>query len=172
MTAVRFATIASTVVLAALAMAGDPIAQSVTVASGADLQEALNRARPGDTILLTRGTSYVGNFKLPSKDQSDRVITVRTAGDEGLPAEGERITPAAASVLAKLRSPNGSPALATAPGAHGWRIALLEVQANRDGSGDMITLGDGGRAHDSVAKAPSAITLDRLYIHGHPQRGP
>src|SRR3954453_7303946 len=76
MSAVRFATVASTVVLAALAMAGDPIAQSVTVASGADLQEALNRARPGDTILLTRGTSYVGNFKLPAKDQSDRVITV------------------------------------------------------------------------------------------------
>jgi hypothetical protein len=171
MSAVRFATIASTAVLAALATAGNPIAQRVTIASGADLQEALNRARPGDTILLTRGTSYVGNFKLPAKDQSDRVITVRTAGDEGLPAEGERITPAAASVLAKLRSPNGSPALATAPGAHGWRIALLEVQANRDGSGDMITLGDGGRAQDSVAKAPSAITLDRLYIHGDPERG-
>src|SRR5204862_354229 len=69
------------------------------------------------------------------------------------------------------RSPNGSPALATAPGAHGWRIALLEVQANRDGSGDMITLGDGGRGQDRAAKAPSAITLDRLYIHGDPERG-
>jgi hypothetical protein len=166
----RFATIASTVVLAAMAI-GDPIAQSATVASSADLQEALNRARPGDTILLTRGTTYVGNFTLPAKEHSDRVITVRTAGDEGLPAQGERITPQAAGALAKLRSPSGSPVLATAPGAHGWRIALLEVQANRDGAGDMIALGDGGKAQNSVAKVPSAITLDRLYIHGDPERG-
>ena len=166
----RLSLVASTVVLAAVAI-GDPIAQSVTVATGADLQEALNRARPGDTILLTRGTTYVGNFKLPAKEHSDRAITVRTAGDEGLPAAGERITPAAASVLAKLRSPNGSPALATAPGAHGWRIALLEVQANRNGSGDMITLGDSGSAQETVASAPSAITLDRLYIHGDPEHG-
>jgi hypothetical protein len=56
----RLATIASTVVLAGLAI-GDPIAQTLTVPAGADLQDALNRARPGDTIVLARGATYVGN---------------------------------------------------------------------------------------------------------------
>src|SRR5262245_32883040 len=100
----RFATIASTVVLASVAI-GDPTAQTSTLPANGNLQDALNRARPGDTILLTRGATYVGNFTLPVKDGS-AVITIRTAGDDGLPGEGQRMTPAAAEALAKIRSPN------------------------------------------------------------------
>ncbi|HXI28859.1 MAG TPA: hypothetical protein VNG89_10555 [Vicinamibacterales bacterium] len=164
------ATLASTVVLATL-LIGDPIAETLTVPAGGDLQNALNRARPGDTITLARGATYVGNFTLPAKEASDRVITVRTAGDEGFPADGERMTPAAAEQLAKLRSPSGSPALATAPGTHGWRLSLLEFLPNRSAASDIITLGDGGKAQNALDKVPSAITLDRLYVHGDPERG-
>jgi hypothetical protein len=151
--------------------AGGPAAQTVVVPASGNLQEALNRAQPGDTILLARGATYLGNFTLPATDTGDRPITVRTAADEGLPPEGERITPDAAAVLAKIKSPNNAPALATAPGAHGWRIALLEFQANRNGEGDIITLGDGSSAQASLAKVPSGLALDRLYIHGDPMRG-
>src|SRR5437762_543134 len=153
-------------------LAGNPSANSVTVPSGGDLQQALNAARPGDTILLQPGATYLGNFTLPATPGSDdRVVTLRTSGDSGLPGEGERITPAAADRLAKIQSPNGSPALQTAPGARGWRIALIEFPATRDGGGDIIALGDGSTGQRTLAQVPSDLTLDRLYIHGDPQRG-
>jgi hypothetical protein len=159
-------------VLAAVAV-GDPVAQTSTVPAGGDLQSALNQARPGATILLERGATYVGNFVLPpgGSSEPDRVITLRTAGDDGLPVAGMRIRPDAASALAKLRSPNGAPALATSPGTRGWRIELLEFLPNKDGAGDVITLGDGSTAQNSVAQVPSNLTLDRLYVHGDPDKG-
>jgi hypothetical protein len=98
-------------------------------------------------------------------------VTVRTGGDEGFPAEGDRITPAAAAQLAKLQSPNASPALATARATRGWRLELLEFLANRDGAGDVITLGDGSSAQNALAAVPTDLALDRLYIHGDPTRG-
>jgi len=166
----RLSTIASTVLLAALSI-GDPVAQTLTVSAGGDLQDALNRARPGDTILLERGATYLGNFTLPAKEGGDRMITVRTAGDDRLPADGERMSPLAADALAKVRSPNGAPALVTAPGARNWTIALVEFLANRDGAGDIIALGDGGTAQTTLAAVPANLTLDRLYVHGDGDRG-
>jgi hypothetical protein len=161
---------AFTVLLASLAV-GNPVATPVTVPAGGNLQDALNRARAGETILLERGASYVGNFVLPVHDDGERAVTLRTAGDAGFPVERDRITPASSAALAKLRSPNSSPALATAPGARGWHVALLEFEGNRDGTGDIIALGDGSSAQNSLATVPSGLTLDRLYIHGHADRG-
>ena len=160
-----------TVALAVVAV-GDPVAQTITVAAGGDLQQALNQAKPGSTILLARGATFVGNFVLPARvGGDDRVITIRTAGDEGFPAPGDRINPAPSEALAKVRSPNGAPALATAPGARGWRIELLEFPANRDPSNNIIALGDASTAQRSLDQVPSDLTLDRLYIHGDPERG-
>lgn len=150
---------------------GDPVATPVMVPAGGNLQDALNRARAGGTVLLERGATYVGNFVLPVHDDGERAVTLRTAGDAGFPAEGGRIAPASAARLAKLRSPNHLPALATAPGARGWRITLVEFQGNRDGAGDIITLGSGSSGQRSLAMVPSGLTLDRLYIHGDADRG-
>jgi hypothetical protein len=158
------------VVLVAIA-AGDPVSRTLTVPPGANLQDALNRARPGDTILLARSATYVGNFVLPANEGGGGVITLRTSGDEGFPADDERMLPSAAGALAKVRSPNGSPALSTAPGARGWRVALLEFSANRDGAGDIIALGDGGGAQNTLASVPQGLALDRLYIHGDEDKG-
>jgi hypothetical protein len=161
--------LALTVLLASITV-GDAVVTPMVVAAGGNLQRALNRARGGETILLERGATYVGNFVLPVHG-GERPVTLRTAGDTGFPVEGERITPASAAALAKLRSPNHLPALATAPGAHGWHVMLLEFQGNRDGAGDIITLGDGSSAQSSLLMVPSGLTLDRLYIHGHADRG-
>jgi hypothetical protein len=166
----RLATVVCVLTLAPFAMDGRA-PQPVTVPASGNLQDALNRARPGDTILLQRGATYVGNFVLPAHDDGKSVVTVRTEGDAGFPREGERMTPEAAAPLAKLRSPNASPAVATAPGARGWRLSLLEFQANRNGAGDIVALGDGSPAQNTVEKAPSGLTLDRLFIHGDPDLG-
>jgi len=156
---------------------GDRAGNTIRVPSGGDLQAALNTARPGDTILLARDGRYVGSFVLPAHSSragadanDDRVVTVMTEGD-GWPREGERMTPAAAEHLATLASPNGSPVLKTAPAARGWRIALVDLPATRDPGGAIVTLGDSSRAQQAMASVPSRITLDRLYIHGDPERG-
>ena len=68
-----------------LAAAGDSSAATVTVPAGGDLQQALNAARPGDTILLEPGATYVGNFFLPSKVGDDMAIVRFQSGPGGCP---------------------------------------------------------------------------------------
>src|SRR6185295_4489770 len=50
----------------ALAGGGDSAGSTIRVPSGGDLQAALERAKPGDTILLARDGRYAGNFVLPA----------------------------------------------------------------------------------------------------------
>ena len=55
----------------------------------------------------------------------------------------------------------------TAPGAHHWRLMLIEVVGN--GMGDLITLGDGDQT--SLTRVPHDLVLDRVYIHGDAAAG-
>jgi hypothetical protein len=146
-------------------------AGSLNVPAGGNLQDALDNARPGDTIFLEAGATYTGNFVLRARQASEsRPITVRTAGSDVIPP-GERMAPEKASGLAKLQSPNNVPALATEPHARGWRVELVEFRANRDGAGDIVTLGDGSTAQKTAMSVPSEIVLDRVYIHGDERAG-
>jgi len=91
------------------------------------------------------------------------VITIRTAGDEELPADGERVSPANVGTLAVIRASGTLPAIRTLAGAHHWRLMLLEIQGI--GGGDLIALGDGSSAQAAVSQIPHDLTVDRLYIH-------
>jgi hypothetical protein len=137
------------------------------VPGGGNLQQAIDAARPGDTIALEPGAVYTGNFILPNK-KGNEFLTITTAGAD--PLEGSRITPQAASSLAKIVAPNDSPAVSTADGAHHYRLSNLELHpAAGVYSYRVVALGSGtattseGLAHD--------IELDRLYIHGDPKVG-
>jgi hypothetical protein len=146
------------------------IASTISVGSGAELQNAIVNAQPGDTILLARGVVYTGNFTLTDKGSSTgstSTITIRTTGDDGLAGDGQRVLPPMAPLLAKIRSPNSLPAILTAPGAHHWRLMLVEIVGN--GLGDLIALGDGGET--SLARVPHNLVLDRVYAHGDPSLG-
>jgi hypothetical protein len=146
-------------------------AATIRVPAGGDLQRALDAARDGDTIVLEPGATYVGNFRLPVHGGTT-YVTVRSGADERLlPGPGTRISPAHAAALPKLKSPNTSPALATAPGAAFWRLQWLELQATRQGYFDIVTLGDGSRAQTSLAEVPHDLVLDRVYVHGDPLHG-
>ncbi len=142
-----------------------------TVAAGADLQAAINNAQPGDTLMLAAGASYVGNFVLPVKSGSSYITIRSSAPDSSLPGDNTRITPAYASLLPKLRSPNSSPALATVAGAHHYRVQFVEFQANYQGFYDVIALGDGSWAQNSLSQVPHDLVIDRVYIHGDPTWG-
>jgi len=140
-------------------------ASSVSVPAGANLQEYLDRARAGDVLFLEPGATYVGNFVLPVKPGSD-YITIRTSGEDGLPRPGQRVLPMHAPRLAKLKSPNRQPVIQTAAGAHHWRLQLLEFMPTDGGTGDIVTLGDGGPAQHDLSQVPHDLAIDRCYIHG------
>jgi hypothetical protein len=144
-------------------------ADVVVVPPGGDLQHALERARPGDVILLAPGATYSGNFVLPVKSGT-QFITIRTAHRTPLPIAGQRIGPTHAPYLAKLNSPNRQPALSTAPGAHHWRLQLLEFSSTADDGGDLVALGDGSDAQRLPEQVPYELIVDRCYIHGLPGR--
>src|SRR5262249_43221236 len=134
-----------------------------------DLQAALNAAKPGDELRLEAGSLFTGNFVLPAKS-GDGTITLRTdLPDASLPSADTRVTPQMASRFARLESPNGQPALTTAPGAHNWSLLCLEFRANKGGSGEIIQLGDGSSPESS--HVPRDLLLDRVYVHGDSRTG-
>ena len=160
------------VVLVTVAAVGHPSAREevISVDGSGNLQQAIDRARPGDTIQLAPGATYTGNFVLPNKS-GNQFITIRTAPADGHPREGVRIEPQHSASLAKIQSPNAQPAMRTASGAHHWRLQLLEFLPTSINRGDIIALGDGGSAQKDAAQVPHQLIVDRCYIHGHPERG-
>jgi hypothetical protein len=145
-------------------------AASLVVPAGGDLQAAIDRARPGDVILLEPGAIYIGNFTLPATSGA-RYITIRSAADPSrFPARG-RVRPEHAAWMPTLRSPNTAPALATMPGAQRWRLQWLAFAANAGGFGDIITLGDGSSGQRDLQSIPRDLLLDGLIIRGDAVRG-
>lgn len=151
-------------------------AVQTSVPAGADLQTYINRARPGDVLLLEPGASYVGNFILPALPEQPagipaQYITIRSAADSANFPTAGRVTPDHAQWMPTIRSPNGGAALATKPGAHHWRLQWLAFQANSAGAGNIISLGDSGEAQRDAASVPHHLELDGLIIRGDPTKG-
>lgn len=145
-------------------------AATIQVRAGGDLQAAINAAQPGDTIVLDAGATYTGNFLLPVKSGA-AFITIRTAATAGQPGEGTRVGPQHAPLLAKIRSKNSAAAMRTAPGAHHWRLLLLDFPSTWEGYGDILQIGDGSSVQNQLSQVPQTIELDRLYVHGDPIMG-
>lgn len=132
------------------------------------LQQAINAAQPGTTILLQAGHTYSGTFTLPAKNGDAWIVIRSNVPDAQLPTSDQRITPAFAPVLARFESPAGQTALTFASGAHHYYLIGLEV-TSAGYSFDLIRAGDG--TQNNLDALPHDIVLDRLYIHGHPTLG-
>ena len=148
-----------------------PSGGAITVPDRGDLQAAINKAQPGDTILLAPGGTYEGSFELPVKSGSS-YITIRSgAPDSSLPGPGVRVTPQHAPALAKVKGGvAGMPAFTTHPGAHHYRLQFLEI-VNTYAANDIVQLGDGSRLQDTAGEIPHHLEIDRCYIHGDPTYG-
>src|SRR5437764_1292727 len=111
-----------------------------------NFQAALDRARPGDTIMLEAGATFRGAFRLPNKPGATDFITIRSsAPDSQLPAPGQRLDPARyAAVLPKVVSGEaGALAGASGPGAHHYRFVGVECWPTCRGGGNNILFGGG-----------------------------
>ena len=145
------------------------------VGARGDLQAALNRAQPGDEVVLQAGATYTGNFSLPVKAGASRmpgvgaVIVVRTSAVAALP-EGKRVGPADTVSMARLVTPNNAEGIGTAPGTAGWRLVGLEItsaQGLKEVS-RLVRFGDGSDLQNTVARIPQNLVLDRSYVHARP----
>jgi hypothetical protein len=141
------------------------------VRAGDDLQRVLDLAQPGDVIYLEAGATFRGNYVLNVKNGAGYITVRSSTPDSLLPAAGTRITPAYASLLPKLESPNNVPSLRTAAGAHHWRLIFLEFGPNRFGYGEILRLGEGWIEQSLLSQVPYEIEVDRVYMHGHPLYG-
>jgi hypothetical protein len=145
-----------------------PAGQTIAVPAGGDFQAALNAAQPGDTIRLQAGATFTGAFTLPNKTGTGWIVVRSSAPDSALPPPGTRITPDYAGVLPKLVSPNASPVIGTAPGAHHYRFVGIEftLAPGVTTIANLLRLGD-WQTQTSLAQVPHDIVLDRVYIHGN-----
>ena len=153
--------------------------RAVRVGASANLQTALDAARPGDVLLLPPGATYVGNFVLrnagatPSGAPAGGWIVVRTdLPDATLGAAGTRMTPSRAAKLrlAQILSPNYSPAVGTAPGAHHWRLSGVEIGVTSAAKqvNMLVRFGEAGDVQRTLAEMPHHLVVDRSYVHGTP----
>lgn len=128
------------------------------------LQQAINAAQPGTTILLQAGHTYSGSFTLPAKTGDDWIVIRSNAPDAQLPAADQRITPAFSPALPRIISAAGQTALTFASNAHHYYLMGLEVSSTGY-SFDLIRAGDG--TQNSLAALPHDLVFDRMYIHGN-----
>lgn len=148
-------------------------------ASGCDytndqLQQAIDDAQLGTTILLEAGANYTPlddrGFILKNKTTGSGWIIIRTAApDSALPPAGTRLTPSYSTVLPKiLRSNIGLFAISCELGAHHYRIVGLEFMnaGNVDTAraGNFVNCDPLGQT--SLASQTHHILFDRVYMHG------
>ena len=104
-----------------------PAGNTITVAADGDLQDALNRAQLGDTLVLQAGATYTGPFKLPNKSRGSGWVYVRTSAYGRLPAPGTRVGLADAVSMPKIvGTSRGGGAIVTAASAHHFRFVGIE----------------------------------------------
>lgn len=143
-------------------------AADINVPAGGNLQAALNTAQSGDTVTLAAGATYTGHFQLKPNGGS-QWITIQSSGIGSLPA-GIRVSPNQSSLLAKIVTPDGAPALAIANGANFYRVRGLEfTPATGVYAQDVIQVGLGNEI--STTQLPHDIDFDRVYVHGDASAG-
>jgi hypothetical protein len=145
--------------------------RQVRVPAGANLQNAIDAAQPGDELLLAPGATYAGNFYLRNKGALNGWIVIRTdLSDAAIGAPGTRMTPsrAASARLARIVTPNIYSSITTELGANHYRFTGIEFGV--DGSvtdlNVIVRFGDNSTSQNSAATTAGDLILDRVYIHG------
>ena len=153
--------------LALFLLATPSYATTFTVNAGGNLQTAIYSAQPGDTIILQAGASFTGPFLLPAKGGS-RYITIQSSALGLLPAPGHRVSPSNAANMPKIVAPHADNALRTAASASYYQFIGIEFLPVNSSATiyDMILLGNGSSAQNTISSVPHHLKFDRCYIHG------
>ena len=135
--------------------------------SGDDLQQAINNARFGDTIILQAGATFTGPIILPDKGAGTGTdadyITIRTENLSDIPGEGERIKPN--GKMPRIVAPSSSAAVNTKEKAHHYKFIGVEFvpAENSDYVYNLVDLG--ASDYSSTLQSPHHLVFDRCYVH-------
>ena len=152
-----------------------------TVAAGTNLQEVLNNAHCGDTLLLQAGATFTGSYHLPAKGCDDKhwIIIRTSAPDSSLPPEGTRMSPCYAGVTSLPGRPSFPCAtprkvLARIMASTAGPIALVNGSSHyRLGPGLEITRPVSAWMYFGLIATNNTVAdhiiIDRDWIHGVPQ---
>lgn len=147
------------------------------VGAGGDLQSVLDRAQPGDTIVLEAGATFTGPFTLPNKTSGSGWIYVVSSKLQSLPGPGHRVGPQDAvnmpRIVPRAYANALSSAVTTVDNSHHFRFVGIDF-ASVAGP-ELYTLIVIGNQDASPATLAHHIVFDRCYVHGEPgannQRG-
>lgn len=141
----------------------------IILPAGADIRAAILTANGGDTLVLEAGATYPA-LSLPNKSGTAD-ITIQSSRVAELPVG--RVGPAHAPLMAKIVSPGANePAIKTEPGAHNYKLDGIEVAPINEAAvvSDLVKLGDGSSAQNSLTNVAHHLTINRAYIHGFPTK--
>jgi hypothetical protein len=145
-----------------------------TPANAGALTTALSTVNCGDTIKLTRSTTYTGNFSLRNAGTCGSnwiYITTNTPGDQ--PAAGVRVGAANFAVMPKIVTDNSQPAITWTPGSNGYRFVFVEVASSYTGDTygpqNLILSGEDGSGFvvTTLTDLPKNAYYDQVYVHGN-----
>lgn len=150
--------------------------RTITVAPGQSVQDAINSASLGDTIIVQAGAIYPVNLDLPAKTGTG-FLDIKSSRTSELPL-GARVGPGQAHLMAKFESRvNAEPVVKTRVGAHHYRFTGIEFATSSPDVYvyDLIRLGESKEVQKDLSHVPGHFVIDRSYIHGWPtqdvQRG-
>ena len=146
------------------------------------VQQAVDAAQPGDTILLRAGETFVGHVVLRKKTGTADILIRSDAADGDLPAAGVRLVPLdprrhGAAVEARTAQGQGRQLEEHAAHRHRARRPQLPPAVPRHrrhragGATGRWWRSATTRPRRRAGVAPYALTFDRVYIHGDPVRG-
>jgi len=135
--------------------------RNVPAGDAATLQNALNAATCGDTVVLVAGSTYTGNFTLSDRPCSGWII-IQSSQVVQLPP-GTRVGPSKVLAMATIRSNVNGPAIQFQAGAHHWRLIGIEVTTTVGMTQtSLIETSVGG---SQLSLLPHHIIVDRCYVH-------
>jgi|GEM_PF-1471312 len=133
-----------------------------------NLQQTINAATYGDTILLQPNTDFVGSFTLPYKPGTGWIVIASAStafNSNGTIPPGTRVSPANASLMPRIRASSTSAFIFQAQ-AHHYRLVGLDigVQSGVTSMTDLVSPHED--SYSSPGNFSNNITIDRCYIHG------
>ena len=151
------------------------VGRRIAVGDGASLQQALDSAEGGDTIVLAPGAAFrppSGSFVLRNRPiPAGQWILIRSASSSfdagGAIPPGTRATDANAAQMPQILAVKiNAPAITAEPRAHGYRLIGLDIGSDASVAQLTNLVELGGGADVSADTEPSDIVIDRSYLHG------
>ena len=142
-----------------IALDGDH--QIIRVPANGNLQEAVNRAKSGDIIILQAGATY-NEISLPNKPFTD-FVTIQSSEISKLP-ENVRVSPQQSNLMAKIITRGrGKSAVSGENGANHFRFIGIEfAPSNADYIYNLVLF---GAEEKKLADVPHDFEIDRCYFH-------